>query len=313
MYTKKFLIAFFFCLTAITQNLFLIISANAAEKAYRCCDMTTNEKPVDGKCENGEKACSFGGTGNPNDVCLTYPSDFNGLAAGSQVCSPNKCCSHGASKISGSCPVGTTSLCAPGTQKCEINIGGFGVYAEEKCVDLPSPTPITSPPSGSSGGECCPGGYSYEPYATGKNKCLGPDGKYEDDLCTPTQTCARYKDTWTCFDITPPPPSDCGVEVAGIKYGVNTAIGCIDTRPDKLISLSIKLGIGIGSGIAFLLILFGSYKITVSQGQPEAINSGKETITSAIIGLVFIVLSISILQILGFDILGLGSFGLGSR
>ncbi|MDQ3098331.1 MAG: pilin [bacterium] len=94
---------------------------------------------------------------------------------------------------------------------------------------------------------------------------------------------------------------------------ISTGIGCIHTAPDLFIGQVLQVGIGIGSGVAFLLILLGSFKMMTSQGNPEGINHGKDQITSAIIGLVFIILSITILEIIGFDILGLGLAGLGTR
>lgn len=94
---------------------------------------------------------------------------------------------------------------------------------------------------------------------------------------------------------------------------VSTPFGQIRANPGGFASQIIALGIGIGSGVAFLLIIFGTYVVQTSQGNPDGINHGKEIITSAIIGLVFIVLSVTIMQIIGFDLLGLGSFGLGAR
>lgn len=99
-------------------------------------------------------------------------------------------------------------------------------------------------------------------------------------------------------------------DINAVDVGVKTPIGCIDTRPNELIKFFLRFGIGIGSGIAFALILMGSFKLLTSQGNPEGINAGKETITSAIIGLVFIILSVTVLQIIGMDILGLQAFGL---
>jgi hypothetical protein len=90
---------------------------------------------------------------------------------------------------------------------------------------------------------------------------------------------------------------------------INTAFGCLDTTPGAIISIVLRLGIGIGSGIALLLIILGSFKVLTSQGQPDQINQGKETITASIIGIVFITLSIVILQIIGIDILGLNDLG----
>lgn len=94
---------------------------------------------------------------------------------------------------------------------------------------------------------------------------------------------------------------------------VATPFGMIRTSPGGLVSQIIALGTYIGSGVALLLLIYGSYIVLTSQGNPEGINHGKEIITSAIIGLVFIIISVSLMQIIGFDILGLGALGLGTR
>jgi len=46
-----------------------------------------------------------------------------------------------------------------------------------------------------------------------------------------------------------------------------------------------------------------------SQGSPEAVKSATEQLTSAIIGLLFIILSFVILQIIGVNILHIPGFG----
>jgi hypothetical protein len=121
--------------------------------------------------------------------------------------------------------------------------------------------------------------------------------------------------TNTCIPLPPDINSGavCTDANGGQKPGVQTAIGCIRTDPEGFVSQMVAVGIGIGSGLAFLSLMYGAYKLTTSQGNPEGLNTGKEIITSAIIGLTFIILSVAILTILGFDILGLGPLGLGTR
>ncbi len=87
-----------------------------------------------------------------------------------------------------------------------------------------------------------------------------------------------------------------------------TAIGCIQTDPQKFIGDILRIGIGIGGGIAFLLILFGGFQILMSAGNPEQLNAGKELVTSAITGLLIIIFSIFILRLIGVSILGIPGF-----
>lgn len=92
--------------------------------------------------------------------------------------------------------------------------------------------------------------------------------------------------------------------------GVYSAIGCIRFgNAASIVSSVFQLGIGIAGGIAFLLILFGGFQILVSAGNPERVQAGKELITSAITGLLLIIMSIFILRLIGFNILDLKNFG----
>lgn len=84
--------------------------------------------------------------------------------------------------------------------------------------------------------------------------------------------------------------------------GVYTPFGCIQTNLQSFIQQILQIAIGLGGGIAFLMIIFGGFTILTSSGNPEKLNSGKEIITSAIAGLLLIVFSVLILKIIGVDI-----------
>jgi len=43
-------------------------------------------------------------------------------------------------------------------------------------------------------------------------------------------------------------------------------------------------------------LIFGGYKLISSQGSPEEVKSAQEMLTSAIIGMIFIILSATILR-----------------
>lgn len=91
--------------------------------------------------------------------------------------------------------------------------------------------------------------------------------------------------------------------------GVWTALGCIPTNADQMIQVIIRIGLLIAGGIATLIILAGSFMLSVSQGDPQKTTEAKEMITAAIIGLVFIIFSVSILQLIGVQILQIPEFG----
>jgi len=95
------------------------------------------------------------------------------------------------------------------------------------------------------------------------------------------------------------------------KTGVWTAIGCLQTTfgtEDNFITSFLKIGSGIAGGIAFLLIIVGGFQMVMSAGNPEKLNEGKELVTSAIVGLLFVIFSVFILRLVGVDILGIPGF-----
>lgn len=96
------------------------------------------------------------------------------------------------------------------------------------------------------------------------------------------------------------------------EESINTAIGCIPiSSTNDFLAFILRWAIGIGGGIAFLLILVSGFQIMTSSGNPERLQGGKELMTSAIAGLVMLIFSIFILRIIGIDILGLENIGFG--
>ncbi len=90
--------------------------------------------------------------------------------------------------------------------------------------------------------------------------------------------------------------------------GVETAIGCISTSADgsgSFFETIITVFVGLGGGLALVLMLFGVFIVTTSAGIPDKLKEGSEIITSAIAGLIFILLSVFLLNLIGINILGL--------
>ncbi|MGI6278377.1 MAG: pilin [Patescibacteria group bacterium] len=90
--------------------------------------------------------------------------------------------------------------------------------------------------------------------------------------------------------------------------GVQTALGCIPTDPMALIKWIFPYLLGFGGLAAFALIVFSGIQILTSAGNPEKVQGAKETITSAITGLLFIILSLFLLRLIGADILQIPGF-----
>ena len=157
-------------------------------------------------------------------------------------------------------------------------------------------TPCTSPNvcTYSPGGQC-PGGESPQP---------GDCSAHYQNLCCPAPTTPELPTAGTTklfCDSSGEPTSD--PSITGKLY---TAIGCIPVRnTNEFIGFILRWAIGIGGGIAFLLIVFAGFQIMTSAGNPERLKAGQELLTSAIAGLILLIFSVFILRIIGVNILGI--------
>ncbi len=107
------------------------------------------------------------------------------------------------------------------------------------------------------------------------------------------------------------PATASGVELPGCtdnadRPAIGTAVGCIRTNPADFIIDLLRFIIGISGGLAFLMMLLGAFQMLTSAGNPETLQAGRERLTSAIIGLLFVIFAVLLLRIIGVDILGLG-------
>lgn len=82
-----------------------------------------------------------------------------------------------------------------------------------------------------------------------------------------------------------------------------TALGKIFTDPTNFVKSFFGILLSLAGGIALILIIISGYRLMASGGNPEKVQAAREQLTSAIVGLLFIIFSLSILQIIGVDIL----------
>lgn len=93
------------------------------------------------------------------------------------------------------------------------------------------------------------------------------------------------------------------------KGGIWSAIGCLPTDFNTLIKDYIfKTGVGLAGGIAFIYFLYGVFIILTSSGNAEKMEEAKQIITSSLAGLLLIIFSIFLLQVIGVQILQLPGF-----
>jgi len=163
--------------------------------------------------------------------------------------------------------------------------------------------------------------YGYDNYEV----CCKPGTsgcKIDDDRCNEPKDCCSENCVFSqglgykvCAPkiIDTPTPSDTNVIDVSCpdgKVGVNTALGCIPTgNLNDFVGWVFKNLVFIASGIAFLLMAFGTIQILTSAGKPESVKAGSELITSAVSGLILIILSVFLLKLIGVDILHIPGFG----
>lgn len=250
---------------------------------------------------------------NLSDFCCHSQQDCDDLlgngndipCAGDTQCKANNqnCCTGTSEQQSTGCSTGIRCVsdagaCAANTCKLQGQTCCYG-FNESNDSSCPTGIKCVTPAGGNTvcsnslGGNCLPhcNTYTHEE-DRGSNGC--PTGT----------TCCVVVST------VPADPSDllCGPDQAGI----NTAIGCIPvSNTNDFMGWILGWAVGIGGGIAFLLIVYASFMTMTSQGNPERLKAGQELLTSAISGLILLIFSVFILKFIGVDILKLGDFGFG--
>lgn len=98
--------------------------------------------------------------------------------------------------------------------------------------------------------------------------------------------------------------------ITGVCKKINTGAGLIPTDPTGFIKWLFGFILGMGGGIALILIIYSGYKLMVSRGDPEKTKGAKETFTSALVGLVFLIFSMVILQVISGTLLHIPGLGI---
>lgn len=219
---------------------------------------------------------------------------------------------------------GATDKCC----KCEYGNAPKGTYGPLVCAasgcnnpnanGCLSPTPTEPPQQPTSTG--IPPSPTTPP-ATGNWLCINPGStgskcEMEANLNCPNPdiigaacftTQARCE--MGCTHMSPPPfisktPLELLCTIVPGRFGINTAIGCFpaDSTNDMLVFI-LRWALGVAGGIAFLLIIFSAFLIMSSGGNAEKVKSGRELLTAALTGLVVLIFSVFILDLIGLRIL----------
>ncbi len=97
-----------------------------------------------------------------------------------------------------------------------------------------------------------------------------------------------------------------------------TMFGCVQTNlggftqqgaAGSVVQVLLNTIFGIAGGIAFLYILYGSFIILTSQADPERLYHGKRVVYGAIVGLIFSLSAVFLVNLIGGKILNIPGFG----
>ncbi len=91
-------------------------------------------------------------------------------------------------------------------------------------------------------------------------------------------------------------------------HGIWTSIGCIPAKTTSIIKAFIVISVMLSGGVVTIMILIAGFKLSISHGNPSQVQEAKKMISSAIIGLLFVLFSVSIIKIIGIDILHIPGF-----
>jgi hypothetical protein len=165
-------------------------------------------------------------------------------------------------------------------------------------------------PGGSTNTECHPPTYDTlaECDPTGSGFCSIIPPTTPTNTTTPTPGGPTNTPTPRPTNTPRPLPAVC-LDAAGNVIGIDSAIGCIPTEnQNEFVTFILRWGVGIGGGIALLLIAYASIMIITGGDNPEKVQAGKELLTAALAGLLLLVFSVFTLRIIGVEILRIPGF-----
>ncbi len=236
--------------------------------------------------KSGAPGCGSTHAADKVMICC-IPNDSSVIAQDGCYGAPNgSTCVINASCLSDFCPsTGECTACTSNSQ-CGSNNCQNGI-----CI---------GPVSCGGGGEppCKNGQSCYDPYA------LDPT----QGLCV-TETPVPTADSGSgslppTAAITLPTIVCSNPGTNGSCNGIQTGVGLISTDAASFINSIFTIILSISGGIALILIIVSGYQLSLSSGNPEKVKEAQGMLTAAIVGLVFIIFSVAILQIIGVDILG---------
>ncbi|MCR4264062.1 MAG: hypothetical protein NUV98_05100 [Candidatus Roizmanbacteria bacterium] len=87
-----------------------------------------------------------------------------------------------------------------------------------------------------------------------------------------------------------------------------TVIGCVETTPGGFVVKALQFVTTVAGGIIFVILLYGSFLVLTSAGDPVQLTKGKSLIRSGIVSLLLILFSVLILRFIGVTLLQIPGF-----
>lgn len=201
--------------------------------------------------------------------------------------------------------------CGQGGQKqFQCNRGTF--RPEEFCCDSPTACKSATKPTQ------CPKGYAVISGQDPNTCCrLTTSGLGIGYNCADTKPVGNWCDPGYDYDSNLDacaPQAAAGRQLPPVQpycdpsdqTSINTALGCIPVKDtNEFVKWVLGWALGIAGGIAFLLILGSGFIIMTASGKPEQLQHGRELLTAAISGLILIIFSVFLLQLIGVQILNI--------
>lgn len=110
----------------------------------------------------------------------------------------------------------------------------------------------------------------------------------------------------TGVSITPRPQLNLLTPCAqrGVLNALDTAIGCFPVSDtNSMLTFILRWALGVSGGITFLLVIVSAFLIMSSGGNPEKVKTGRELLTASLAGLILVIFSVFILDLMGIRIL----------
>lgn len=128
--------------------------------------------------------------------------------------------------------------------------------------------------------------------------------------CDTSTACSQFRASLASGNV----QTDNGMQIwnpeGSCTDGIDTALGCLPYKSEdgQLAQTILIFLAGITGAIALVVMLMATIQIMTAGGNPEQVKKGKELLTGAITGLLFIIFSVTLLRMIAGDIIVLEGF-----